>query len=108
MSGIPPTMHTTPTVTKPYGFPTTIPAIDPWLSSSSPSRTTRSKVSGEDLEQLVRITAEEDPWGKPYGQITKAWERVLKQLQLEQCFKNSHVTTLQNKINCFIAWQEVC
>lgn len=108
MSNSPTTTHTAPAVIKPYSFPTPIRAIDPLLSSSPPSRTTRTKFSEEDLERLVRFAAEEDPWEKRHGQIGEAWGRVLKRLQSENRFENSTISTLQNKVNNFIAWQKVC
>ena len=81
--------------------------IDPQLSLSTFRHVPKTKFSADDLERLVRLTAEELPWTKPRGQVTRAWENVLQQLQLEGRFETSSVTTLQNKINVLVAWQEV-
>lgn len=107
-----PATHTNAAVIKPYSFLNTamllsIPAIDPQLSSSPRAHTSRSKSSEKDLERLVRITVEEDPWMKPHGKAAKAWKDILEQLQSEQRFESSSVADIQNKVNALIAWQEV-
>ena len=107
-----PAMHTNAVVIKPYSFLNTamllsIPAIDLQLSSSPHTHTSRSKSSEQDLEWLVRITVEEDPWMKPHGKAAKTWKDIIEQLQSEQCFESSSVTNIQNKVNALIAWQEV-
>lgn len=111
-----PTTHTNPAIIKPYAFPnpsswthaTPIPAIDPRLNPSPPGRTRRTKYSAEDLEQLVRLAAEEEPWAKPHGQITNSWKEILERLQSEGHFQGSSLTTIQNKLNALLAWQRVC
>jgi len=108
----PSTTYIEPVVIRPHAFPDPvshpIPAIDPQLNSPSSRRIPRTSFSPEDLTRLVFVTAEEDPWAKPHGQITKTWNKVLEQLQSEGRFEMSSITTLQNKVNALIAWQEVC
>ena len=111
----PSTMHTEPLVIKPYTFPNPscqahlnpIPAINPQLNAPSPGQTHRTKFSGEDLEWLICLAVEKEPWAKPHSQVTKSWKAILNQLQLEGRFQTSSVTTIQNKLNALIAWQEV-
>ena len=69
----PSTMHTEPLVIKPYTFPNPscqahlnpIPAINPQLNAPSPGQTHRTKFSGEDLEWLICLAVEKEPWAKP-------------------------------------------
>lgn len=115
----PATPHTEPLVVRPYGFPdpscqarsASVLAIDPRLNPTlvPPGQPPRSKTkfSTDDLERLVHFAAEERPWTKPHGQITKSWKTILKKLQSEGRFKTSSVTTVQNKLNVLVAWQEV-
>ena len=113
----PPTQHTEPLVVKPYAFPNpscqarvaSLLTIDPRLnpSASPPGPTHRTKFSAEDLEQLVRFAAKEEPWTKPHGQVTNSWRSILKDLQSEGRFQSSSITTIQNKLNALVAWQEV-
>ena len=114
MSNCPsPAMFTQPSVIKPYAFPDPscqarpIHTIDPQLNVPPPSRNRRAKFSVEDLEWLVRLAAEKEPWAKPHGQIRNSWKEILDQLQSEGRFQTSSVTTIQNKLNALIAWQEV-
>ena len=114
MDNIPPPTYTKPAVIKPYAFPNTsvkahppIPWIEPALTASPISQTRQTTFSTESLEQLICLAAEVKPRAKPCGQVTKAWNRVLEQLQLEGHFKTSSVTIIQNKLSALIAWQEV-
>lgn len=110
-----PNLHTKPLVVKPYTFPdpscqacvASILAIDPQLNPPPPGHTQRSKFSAEDLERLVCLAAEEELWSKPHGQITSSWKGILKRLQSEGRFQTSSITTIQNKLNALVAWQEV-
>ena len=104
MSSLTPATYT---VIKPYAFPALIPAIDPQLSSSPPTCGTRTRFTEEELDQLIRIAADEDPWKRPHGQVGPAWRRILACLQEQKKFEGSSITTLQNKVNAFIAWQKV-
>ena len=115
MDNIPPPMYTKPAVIKPYAFPDTsveacppIPWIDPALTASPVSQTHRMTFSTKALEWLVCLATEVEPWAKPRGQVTKAWNGLLERLQLEGHFTTSSVTTIQNKLSALIAWQEVC
>lgn len=109
------TMYTQPAIIKPYAFPNPscqarppIPGIDPQLHPGSPpDHPRRVKFSAEDLKHLARLAAEEEPWAKPHGQIMKSWDMILRQLQSEGRFRTSSVSTLQNKLNTLVAWQEV-
>ena len=109
-----PATYTEPAVIKPYAFPDAsvearplIPWIDPALTAPPPGHTHRPKFTPEALERLVRIAAEVKPWTKPRGEITKAWNGILQDLQSEGHFTTSSVTTIQNKLKALIAWQEV-
>ena len=109
--------HTGPLVIKPYAFPdpscqarvASVIAIDPQLNPTPapPSYTPQTRFSSDDLEHLVRIVAEEEPWAKPHSQVTKSWGAVLQRLQSKGRFQSSCITTIQNKVNVLIAWQEV-
>lgn len=108
------TMYTKPVIIKPYTFPDPscqarppIPGIDPQLCPPPPDRTHRTKFSAEDLERLVRLAVDEEPWAKPRGQVTKSWNTILMKLQSEGRFRTSSITTIQNKLNGLLAWQEV-
>jgi hypothetical protein len=115
MSDLPP--HTNPLTVKPYSFlnpscqarRTSILTIDPRLTPAPvpPGPRHRTKFSGKDLERLVRFAAEEEPWTKPHGQVTNSWKTVLGRLQSEGWFKSSSPTTVQNKLNALVVWQEV-
>ena len=112
MPDSPPSTHTRPLIIKPYGFPDTISqpavvsAVDPGLDSM-PRRLPKARFSSEDLERLVRFAAEEEPWAKPHGGRANAWKKILDRLQSEGRFQGSCTTTLQNKVNALVAWQEV-
>ena len=107
------TLHTTPLIIKPYTFPDTVsnpaavPMIDPELNPP-PRRIPKTRFTAEELERLVRLVAEEEPWTKPHGEITKSWNKVLHKLQSEgDRFEWSTVATLQNKVNALLTWQKV-
>ena len=107
------TAHTEPITIQPYTFPDTIsnpaviPAIGPELNSPT-HRLPETRFSSDDLERLVWLVAEEEPWTKPHGERTNAWNRVLNQLQSERSgFEGTPITTLQNKVNALVAWQAV-
>lgn len=115
MSDLPP--HTKPLVVKPYNFPNSscqahhasILAIDPRLAAVPvpPGPHHKTRFLAKDLERLVHFAAEEEPWTKPHGQVTNSWKTVLVHLQSEGQFKSSSPTTIQNKLNALVAWQEV-
>ena len=110
-------MHTTPFTVKPYSYPNPataqfppapVPAINPQLTASIPTgRTPRSKFSSQDIERLICLAAEEEPWAKPHGNITKSWNKILKKLQSEGRFEHSTVTTIRNKVGALLTWQKV-
>ena len=110
-------MYTAPFIIKPYSFPNpstaqfppaAVPAIDSQLSASPPANSTsRTRFTAEEIERLVRLAAEREPWAEPRGKITESWKKLLKDLQSEGYFENSTYTTLQNKIKALVAWQKV-
>ena len=83
MQNIKPTVHAKPLIIKPYTFPdtisnpTTIHAIDPELDPPHCCHILKSVFTMEDLEWLIQLVAEKEPWMKPHGGRTKAWESVL-------------------------------
>ena len=91
MQNAEPTAHTEPLIIKPYAFPNTIsnpitiPAIDPErdpeLDPPPRCRILESIFTAEDLEWLIQLVVEKEPWTKPHGERTKAWESVLRELQ---------------------------
>ena len=118
MQNAKPTAHTEPLIIKPYAFPDTIsnpitiPAIDPELDPEldpPPRRCIpKSIFTAEDLERLIRLVAEKEPWTKPHGERTKAWESVLRELQSGGGhFEFSSVATLRNKVDALISWKRV-
>ena len=110
-------MYTAWFIIKPYSFPNpstaqfppaAVPAIDPQLFALPPANSTsRTKFTTEEIERLVCLAAEREPWAKPHGKITESWKQLLKDLQSEVHFENSMHTTLQNKIHALITWQKV-
>jgi len=110
----PPTRYIDPAVISPFAFPDPsiqarppIPWFDPTLNPIPPELPRRHSFSADDLESLVRFAADTEPWAQPRGQRTKAWNAILNKLQSEGRFKASSVTTIQNKLNALVAWQEV-
>ena len=78
----PSTTYIEPVVVRPYTFPDPasrpMPAIDPQLTPPPSCRVPRTSFSPEALTRLIFIAAEEDPWVKSHGQITKAWKKALE------------------------------
>jgi len=110
----PPARYTDPAVIYPYAFPDAsvqarppIPWIDPTLNPLPLDLPQRQLFSPDDLEWLIRLAADAEPWAQPHGQRTKMWNVILNKLRSDGRFKTSSVTTIRNKLNTIVAWQEV-
>jgi len=83
-----------------------MPPVPP--STQPPHRRRLSKFTSQELEELARVTIEENPFGAKHSKKGIAWKEVAKRLKADGLFMKSSPDTIKNKMMALIAYQEVC
>ncbi|KZP05427.1 hypothetical protein FIBSPDRAFT_967274 [Athelia psychrophila] len=78
----------------------------PAHGASQPARGHKAHYSAVELEELVRITIKENPFGAKHGEKGAAWKHVAQQLKAIGHFRRSSAETLKHKLMALIAYQE--
>ncbi|KZP21023.1 hypothetical protein FIBSPDRAFT_891416 [Athelia psychrophila] len=90
------------------------PSLDDSSSDGTPGREVsvpvkgckRAHYSAMELEELVRITIEENPFGAKHGEKGATWKRVAQRLKALGYFRTSSAETIKHKLMSLIAYQE--
>ncbi|GJE91824.1 hypothetical protein PsYK624_079750 [Phanerochaete sordida] len=73
---------------------------------ASATKRKRKTFSTHDLEELIRMTIERNPWGAKHSEKGKTWEGIRRSLQAAGMFEGVSVGTLRNKVDGMIKWHE--
>jgi hypothetical protein len=77
------------------------------LSTQPPCRGRPAKFSSRELEELARVTIEENPFGAKHREKGAALKVIVRRLRADGFFTKSSVDTIKNKMVALLAYQEV-
>lgn len=78
--------------------------VEPTEPQSGKSTRTKRKFSSNELEELIRVTIQRNPWAAKHKEKGKAWDEVRATLQSTGLCEGTSSATLRNKVENMIKW----